>query len=168
MTRSASSVPPAPAGGTDRALSSRRERGQAAVELALAVPVVCLLLLALIDFGKALNYWLDANHLASEGARIAAVAGNSTDPCGNGMSLTTCIQRQAETAELRDGGGSITAPARVCVSFPNGTPKIGDPVNVQVTASYKWIPFVGGATLNITADSTMRLERLPTYEAGCS
>ncbi len=127
--------------------------------------MICLLVLALIDFGKGLNYWLDTSHLANEGARLAAVLGNSPEPGGNWKQW---IQQQAETSELRDGTGSVTSAARVCVSFPAGTPpKIGDPVRVSVSADYKWIPFVGGATITLESNSTMRLERLPTYAAGC-
>jgi Flp pilus assembly pilin Flp len=147
-----------------RRITLRGERGQAAVEFALVVPVICLLVLALIDFGKALNYWLDTSHLANEGARMAAVLGNSPEPGGNWKQW---IQQQAETTELRNGTGSVTSPAQVCVSFPNGAPKIGDPVKVTVAAPYKWIPFVGGATINLRAEATMRLERMPTYAAGC-
>ena len=127
-------------------------------------PVICLLVLALIDFGKALNYWLDTSHLAAEGARLAAVLGNSPEPGGDWKAW---IQQQAETTELRDGTGSVTSPATVSVCLPNGTPaKIGDPVRVTVSADYKWIPFVGGATITLESHSTMRLERLPTYTVG--
>jgi Flp pilus assembly protein TadG len=143
---------------------ARGERGQAAVEFALVVPFICLLLLALVDFGKAVNYWLDANHLANEGARLAAVLGNQPPPGG---SIESYIQQQAETNELRNGSGSVTGPAQVCVSFPNGA-GIGKPVTVTVSAHYKWIPFIKAATFNISGSSTMRLEQLPTYGAGCS
>jgi Flp pilus assembly pilin Flp len=142
----------------------RGERGQAAVEFALVVPFICLLVLALVDFGKAVNYWLDANHLANEGARMAAVLGNQPEPGG---SLVSYIQGQAETSEFRNGSGSVTAPAQVCISFPNGR-AIGKPVTVTVNAHYKWIPFIGAASFNISGSSTMRLEQLPTYADGCS
>ena len=63
----------------------------------------------------------------------------------------------------------MTSPAKVCVTFPNGAPKIGDPVTVTVTAPYKWISFIGGTTFNISGSATMRLEQLPqSYSAGCS
>jgi len=115
---------------------SRNERGQAAVELALVVPIFCLLVLALIDFGKALNYWLDANHLANEGARQAAVIGSSPQPGGN---LARWIQQQAETTELRNGTGSVSSPAQVCITFlanpsTGTTGRVGDPIKVTVTA----------------------------------
>jgi Flp pilus assembly protein TadG len=143
---------------------ARRESGQAAVEFAFVVPFLCLLILALVDFGKGVNYWLDANHLANEGARLAAVLGSSPEPDGN---LKRWIQQQAETTELRNGTGSVTAPARVCIEYPNGTSQIGDPVRVTVSASYQWIPFSGAGTFHITGSSTMRLEQLPAYPGGC-
>ena len=143
---------------------ARAESGQSAVEFALVVPFICLLVLALVDFGKAVNYWLDANHLANEGARMAAVLGNQPEPGGN---LKQWIQQQAETTELRNGTGSVTSPAQVCISFPDGR-AIGKPVTVTVHASYKWIPFVSSGTLDISGSSTMRLEQLPTYADGCS
>ncbi len=142
---------------------ARSERGQSAVEFALVVPFICLLVLALVDFGKAVNYWLDANHLANEGARLAAVLGDQPAPGGN---LQQWVQQQAETSELRNGTGSVSSAAQVCVSFPDGR-EIGKPVTVTVTAPYKWIPFIGG-TLDISGSSTMRLEQLPTYADGCS
>jgi hypothetical protein len=123
---------------------------------------------ALVDFGKGVNYWLDANHLASQGARLAAVLGNQPPPGGGTMQAW--IQQHAETSELRNGTGSVQSPAKVCVTFPNGgTPKIGDPVTVTVTAPYKWISFIGATTWNISGSATMRLEQLPqSYSAGCS
>src|SRR5688500_11187424 len=51
----------------------RGESGQGVVEFALVVPLVCLLIVAIFHFGKVMNYWLDLNHVASEGARKAAV-----------------------------------------------------------------------------------------------
>jgi Flp pilus assembly protein TadG len=146
----------------------RDETGQAAVEFGLVVPFVCLLVWALLQFGLALNYYIDVTHLANEGARLAAVVGNQAQPGGD---LKSWIQQQAETTELRNGTGSVTTPAQVCVTFltgPTGTKgQIGDPVQVTVSAPYKWIPFIGGGTLTIKSSSTMRLEQLPTYSEGC-
>jgi hypothetical protein len=58
------------------------------------------------------------------------------------------------------------------VSFPNGTSNVGDPVQVQVSVTYNWLPFVGNriglTNVNLSASSTMRLEAKPTnYSAGC-
>jgi Flp pilus assembly protein TadG len=159
---------PQHAGPTPLRRRARSESGQAAVEFGLIVPFVCLLIWALVQFGLALNYYIDVTHLANEGSRLAAVVGNSPQPGGD---LKSWVQQQALSTELRDGTGSVTSPAQVCVTFltgPTGTKgQIGDPVQVTVSAPYKWIPFIGGGTLTIRSSSTMRLERLPTFAEGC-
>ena len=139
------------------------ERGQSAVEFGLIVPFMVFLIWALVDFGKGVNYWLDANHLANQAARAAAVLGNQPPPGGN---LCTYIQQQAETTELKNGSGSVTSPLKVVIA-PGGSGQIGDPVSVTVTANYKWISFIGGATYKISSGATtMRLERPPINPGG--
>jgi Flp pilus assembly protein TadG len=147
-----------------RRLRLLSESGQTAVEFGLIVPFMVFLIWALVDFGKGVNYWLDANHLANQAARAAAVLGNQAPPSGN---LCTYIQQQAETTELRNGTGSVTSPLKVTIA-PGGSGQIGDPVTATVTAPYKWISFIGGTTLNITASATMRLEQLPGAGVTCS
>ena len=145
------------------------EEGVALVEFALVLPILALLLFAMIDFGKAFNYWIDETHLANEGARWAVVDRNP-----GGGSLQQYLVDQATTAELRNGGtASVANPAEVCISFPSGTSNVGDPVLVTVSATYNWLPIIGnriGVTqTTITGSSHMRLEAVPTnYSAGCS
>ena len=50
---------------------------------------------------------------------------------------------------------------------------MGDPVHVDVTVQYNWLPFLsdtlGSPSVTVTGSATMRLEALPTnYAAGCS
>jgi len=145
------------------------EEGVALVEFALVLPILALLLFAMIDFGKAFNYWIDETHLANEGARWAVVDRNP-----GGGSLQQYLVDQATTAELRNGGtASVANPAEVCISFPSGTSNVGDPVLVTVSATYNWLPIIGnriGVTqTTISGSSHMRLEAVPTnYSAGCS
>jgi hypothetical protein len=147
------------------------ESGVAMVEFALVLPLLLLLVLALTDFGKAFNCWVDETHLANEGARLAAVnCGGTGCPGGN---LAQYIQSQGDSAELRSGGSQwLPSPARVCISFPNGTSNIGDPVQVTVNVDYHWLPFVAGdigvTQATIAGTATMRLEATPTtFGAGC-
>lgn len=53
------------------------DRGQAAVELALVLPIVCLMFLALIQVGLVVHSQLLVVHAAREGARAAAVDARS-------------------------------------------------------------------------------------------
>jgi Flp pilus assembly protein TadG len=143
------------------------EDGASLVEFALVLPVLVVLLFAMLDFGKAFNYWIDETHLANEGARWAVVDRNP-----GGGSLQQYLVDQATTDELRNGGtASVADPAEVCISFPSGTSNVGDPVLVTVSATYNWLPVIGldTAQTTITGSSHMRLEALPTnYSAGCS
>ena len=141
------------------------------VEFALVLPLLLVLVFGMLEFGKAFNYWIDTTPLATEGARWAVVNYNP----GAGT-LQEYVKSRANTVELRDGGtASIPAgdEAEVCISFPNGTANVGDPVLVTVTATYHWLPFIGeriaSADVTITGSATMRLEAPPTnYGEGCA
>jgi Flp pilus assembly protein TadG len=152
------------------ARSARSEDGVALVEFALILPVLALMFFGMLDFGKAFNYWIDETHLANQGARWAVVNKN---PASSGT-LQEYIRDQATTGELRDGGTeSLADPVQVCVSFPNGTSNVGDPVRVTLTATYRWLGLITAQTslteTTITGSATMRLEARPTnYGAGCT
>ena len=48
------------------------ERGTAAVEMALLLPVLVLVLLSILELGRVLDAWVVATNAAREGARYAA------------------------------------------------------------------------------------------------
>lgn len=146
----------------------RGERGQAMVELALVAPVLLLLVLGILYFGRFMNYGTDATHLANEAARWAAVnASPSNIGCG-GATLANCVQNQADSTSLKTGTGDVSGKLKVCLSFPQGATQ-GKPVEAEVTASFTLLPILGGVTLPIDVKADMPLEQSPTnYAAGCS
>ena len=116
------------------------------------VPLLCLVIIAILHFGKVMNYWLDLNHVASEGARKAAVNTFASD-----AEYDTYIRSRLETGELRAGGTtSIPAAATIALCLPEGG-DVGDPVTVQVAAGYS-LPFIG-TTITLRGTATMRLEQ---------
>jgi len=141
----------------------RDETGAALVEFVLVLPLLLLLLLGMLDLGKAFNYWIDETHLAHEGARYAAVNKNP----GPGTSLQESIKSQADSDELK-------STLEVCISFPGaGGAVVGEPVQVRVTSNYTFLGFVADrldlTDKAITTTSTMRLERPPTnLTPGCA
>jgi len=140
----------------------QHEAGAALVEFVLVLPLLLVLLLGMLDLGKAFNYWIDETHLAHEGARFAAVNRNP----GPGASLQESIKSQADSDELK---GAI----QVCISFPGGGAVVGEPVEVKVTSKYTFLGFIADrldvTDKDITTTSTMRLERPPTnLTAGCA
>ena len=137
----------------------RSEAGQSAVEFALVVPLLLLIIIAILHFGKVMNYWLDLNHVASEGARKAAVNTFATD-----SGYETYIRGRLETGELRAGGTApIPSPATIAVCLPEGS-DVGDPVTVQVAANYS-LPFIG-TTIALRGTATMRLEQPADFAGG--
>jgi Flp pilus assembly protein TadG len=150
---------------------ARGERGAAAVEFALVLPAFAFLLFGMLDFGRALNYWMTETHLATTGARYAAVD-KKPDP-SPGVSLQQGIYNQIVTPELKSGG-SVSGPtgsAQVCVSFPNGNApadkELGDPVKVEVKSNFRFMALLGLASVPLTGEATMRLEKASTATAGC-
>src|SRR4051794_7815837 len=141
----------------------RKESGQALVEFILVLPILILLLLAIVDFSKAYNYWNDQNDLAHQAARYAAVGKN---PGGTTQNLATFIKSKGDSAELTTGNGTGEGVqgngAKVCVNVPAGA-QVGDPVTVTVTTSYKWLSLIGsavGVNKTIEGKAQMRLERV--------
>jgi hypothetical protein len=151
------------------------EDGQALVELALAVPVLLIVVLGIVDFGRAVNYWNDQTHIANLGARFAAVNSwpESCEEGGNTVATPTLVayvkcQAYNDSPELKNGGGSsgVQGGITVCVTAPK--PEVGWPVTVTVTSKYKWLPYpkvLGGGftflTSTLSGKATMRLEQVP-------
>jgi Flp pilus assembly protein TadG len=167
---------PAKSTRTRRRLLGRlrtEERGTSLTEFALVLPLLLLLVLAMIDFGKAINYWIDETHLANEGARLAVV--NNNPGSGGGKTLQQYILDQADSAELHGdvvGTQRTKHGASVNICFyknSDGTsttsPAVGDTVAVLIKFDYAWLrgfPFTGSPSTTITGKSAMRLEGLPT------
>jgi hypothetical protein len=130
------------------------ERGQSAVEFALVVPLILILIVFFVDFAKAMNFWLDANRVANEGARLAAVDAAGLTP---------------DVIKDRFLFGAEKGSATVAICYASAA--VGEPVTVEVTIPHDWtlIPSWvpggagGGGTWNITSRATMRQEREATY-----
>ena len=141
----------------------RREDGVAMVEFALVLPLLLLLIFGILEFGRAFNYWIDANHLANVAARFAAV---DTNPgAHDGQSLQAWIDAQGDTAEMRGA-------SQVCIDFPDGSAQVGDPVEARVTVDFNWMPLMDNAlgvgSTSLSGTATMRLERPPSaYNDEC-
>jgi Flp pilus assembly protein TadG len=147
-------------------MTVRGEHGQSVVEFAMVLPFLAALVMIFIQFGKAINYWIDLTHVANEGARYATVGapGSST-----AAAFKAGICSDLETGELRNGTGEVNA-AKVTVTYPTtGHTDVGDPINVKVAAKYNWLPFwkLTGihAFWTIEGSATMRLERDATGNA---
>jgi Flp pilus assembly protein TadG len=106
-----------------------RERGAVAVEFALLLPVLLLIVFGIIDFGRALNAQITLTQAAREGARLAAL-GNSD------ASVKSWTVNAATGLSLTAGSVSVTdCPANVAAGSVSTT--------VVVTYSFSFITPVG-------------------------
>jgi hypothetical protein len=147
----------------------RRENGQAMVEFALILFPLLLLVAGIIQFGIALNYWLDMQRVANQGARWAAVNNwppdcpRGSSSCGTPNTLQESLVRQAIADGLQE---SVT----VEVCYPAGTEEIGDPVRVRLETPFEFVPLLSIGTITLRGNATMRLEQEPeliTGEVAC-
>jgi Flp pilus assembly protein TadG len=142
------------------------ERGVAVVEFAVLLPVLLLIVLAIGDFGLAMNTYNNETQLANEGARLAVVNRNP----GPGT-LQSYIKSQGDTNDIRSN-------ATVGICFPDGVSTVGHPVKVTVSITHTFLPFLKNmlpahfASKTITGSATMRIEQNQTNDVytanGCA
>ena len=139
-------------------MPGRGEDGAAAVEFALLLPLLILLLFGFIQFGTAFNARIQATNAAREAARMAIVGIDDFDNIG-GASFWNIVRDQA-------GVGSISDCTFVTENVVGG----------QLTVTFDFpidlvIPFLPSpSSLQTgTARASMRIEQLsnPLGPGGC-
>lgn len=115
------------------------DQGAAAVEFALVLPVLVLLVCGIIDFGRAYNARITLSHSVREAARVWALGGTAAE-------TTT---RAQDTAT---GLSGVTATTTTCA--------FGQPTTVTVTASFSFAtPLIGSLAPGLTSLSAKGVMR---------
>jgi Flp pilus assembly protein TadG len=143
---------------------SRSARGQVLVEFALVLPLLCLLVIGLVEFGVLFYDKAMVDNASREGARTGIRY--RTDSGGNYTPYTpaeidTVVKNYLQPRLITFGGtGAITtnAPRTGTSPFYGGDGY----VDVQVTYEYKYLALPGlmgiGKTITIGSETIMRLE----------
>lgn len=106
---------------------ARGDSGQALVEFALVAPLMLILLLGMVEFGRAWNTYQTVTDAAREGARIAAVNSKqnlSADSVFHAVRKALAAARLDSAAATIDTSGYNFAPAdeneavRISVTYP--------------------------------------------------
>ena len=124
---------------------ARNESGQALVEFALVLPLLCLVLFGIIQFGITLKDYLALTDAVRAGARQGAVARFENDPLGTTVTA------------VRDAAGDLSAgdlDVTVSSSWERGR-------DVTVTATYPYsINLIGlvVASGDLRSTTTERVE----------
>ena len=122
----------------------KRDRGAAAVEFALLLPVLVALILGIIEFGYAFFVWGNVAGAAREGARNYAITKN---------------EAQAKTAAK--SAFPALGDADIGVSPAPSSCRDGAPATVTITYSYSTLTgllegITGAKTLSLQGKGTMR------------
>ncbi|MFI7580519.1 TadE/TadG family type IV pilus assembly protein [Kocuria kalidii] len=106
----------------------RSERGAAAVEFALVVPVLLALLLGVIEFGHYFNVQISATHAAREAARTMSITGNWTkaEQAGRNASPTLKPTLVTLTREPLTCSPGATVSVTVTYAFDSYTGVVQD------------------------------------------
>ncbi|MBL7061083.1 MAG: pilus assembly protein [Actinobacteria bacterium] len=117
----------------------KNNKGASAVEFALILPLLVMMVFGIFQFGIAYNNWIALTHAAREGARLAAVD-------------------QYEESRVRESAPSVQIES-ITVTGQEGN--IGDPVTVTVTGFVLnlEIPFAGSWPIQLSSTATLRLEQ---------
>ena len=122
-----------------------RERGQAMVEFVIVLPILCVLLFGIMQFGITFNHYLTLTDSVRAGARRAAVSREVSDPVGAAVS-----QVRSSASDLKQSDLAVT----VTSSWSPG----GD---VTVTATYPYSINIMGIVVDsgrLSSSTTERVE----------
>ncbi len=123
----------------------KNKKGQSIVELALLLPVILMLLLGIVEFGRVYGSYMIITNASRQGARAGAVGANDAD----------VIQIVKDNASTLDQAALDPVPTRV---------ESDDVVTITVTVTYDvqiYAPFIGSITGNpirLEAATSMRVE----------
>lgn len=152
------------------------ERGQATVEFALILIPLLIIVVGVIQFGIALNFWLDEQRIANQAARMAVVNAWPGCPRGEPVPLTganctgqNTLQGYVGQQALSKGlAGSVS----INICYPDdGDPStavgtVGTPIRVDLDAPYRFRAIMNLGTLNLHGRATMRLEQDASHLTG--
>ena len=122
-----------------KVLKTKNEKGAAAVEFALILPILVIIVFGIFQFGIAFNNWISLTHAAREGARLAAVG-------------------QYTAQKVRDSAPSVQIQT---INVTGLSGKIGESVTVQVVGNVLnlEIPLIGNWPVQLTSTAVMRKEQ---------
>jgi Flp pilus assembly protein TadG len=145
----------------------RQERGQALVEFAVVLPILLLIVMGIIFFGRYESYSSQMTQLAEVGARDSAVFfvptttnGGACQSAPTTASLACYIQNQA-SGELASGSPDVKQVSVTVDCNPGSTTDMscspGDNVAVcvQTTVQFPFLPVKAGTIYQV---ATMRVE----------
>jgi len=122
-------------------------KGQALVELAFVLPILLLIVMGIVEFGRIFNAYLIVTNASREGARYASVDSSDTEIYYAIENLTSTLDQSQISISISPNFSSRTS---------------GNPVEVSIDYNIDIIAPVIGAIIpnpfTVSAKTTMRIE----------
>jgi Flp pilus assembly protein TadG len=147
------------------------QRGQAAVEFALTITVLVLLLVGMLELTMFIYTYSVLADAAKEGVRYAVVHGasvnNPSGPAGPAKTSTAwkaCSTLDSDTSSVVNtvqyyAARSLHSPSamQISVCYPDGSNNPGNGVQVSVNYPYQPLFGLGWPKVNVSANSAGRI-----------
>jgi Flp pilus assembly protein TadG len=93
------------------------ERGAVAVEFAILAPLLIMLLLGIMEFGRAYNVQVSLSNAAREGVRVMAISNDQTAAKAAAKNVAVSLNPQLADANFTFSPASCTAGAQMSVTI---------------------------------------------------
>jgi hypothetical protein len=147
-----------------RAPGRSRSRGQSLVEFALILPILLLLTLIAVDFGRVYLGWINLQNMTRVAANFAA---NNADADWNDATFLTTYRNQiandAQATNCPLAPGQPAKPSFFDVDLDGFDNRLGDRATVSLTCRFSVvtpvISFVIGKTINVSASASFPVKK---------
>ena len=97
----------------------KKSKGQAIVEMAFILPILLLILMGIIEFGRIFNTYLLLTNASREGARVASVGGMDSDVINSIGNVTPTLNQTSLkiTIDPLEGARSRGLPVTVTTTY---------------------------------------------------
>lgn len=137
-----------------------RSRGQGLVELAVVLPIIMLLLLALFDAGRGVLFYTELTNASRAGARVAMVNQSNDTTCSGTVTF------KCAAADVTTGMGIAPSDISNVEIEPSGSDcALPSNCTAKVTVAYRFeliTPIISAliSDVDLSASTTMPIERI--------
>lgn len=130
---------------------NKRERGQALTEMALTLPILLLVILGIMDFGRMVFLYSQIANAAREGARYGSVVGVFDSGAGEVEQVRDCAAIRAAVREMYGLPVTIT-DEQIDITYDDGNSSLGLTCNGTYGPTLDQIP--QGSRILVEVEST--------------
>jgi Flp pilus assembly protein TadG len=126
-----------------KVVSKSHERGAAAVEFALLAPILIMVLLGIMEFGRAYNVQMSLTNAAREGVRSMAINNSQTEALSATKGAAEAVTPMLEDSDISFAFQDVPAPIPAPSPAPTSC-SIGRQVTVTIKYSLTTMTGIAG------------------------